>query len=202
MKSIFYPAIVAGLLAAAPAFATTIDFETAASFDSIGDYYATSGVSFGGDALAIQNDTLGTYFTNAPSPLGVMTAVGADATMNVLNGFTGLVSFFYASTDIATIGVYSGLNGTGDLLGVFDLFANATDGCSDSAFCNWTEATLSFLGIAKSITFGDAANVADGAAFDNVSFTAASNSVPEPSTVLLLGLGLTALVSSRRRAAK
>lgn len=195
MKSILYPAIMAGLLAAAPAFATTINFESPTSFDSIGGFYATSGVSFGGDAVAVQNDALGPYFSNAPSPLGVMTAVGADATMNVLNGFTGLVSFFYASTDIAKIGVYSGLDGTGDLLGVFDLLANANDGCNDSAFCNWSEATLSFFGVAKSITFGDAAYVAG---FDNVSFSA----VPEPGTALLLGLGLTALVASRRRTAK
>src|SRR5437879_3739953 len=75
-------AAAAALFAASPAFAagTLIDFEGATSFASINAYYdggadsagaigPSLGVSFGGDALALQNDPLGPYFSNAPSPL-------------------------------------------------------------------------------------------------------------------------------------
>jgi autotransporter-associated beta strand protein len=53
-------------------------------------------------------------------------------------------------------------------------------------------ANLQGLGTAKSITFGNAANMA---AFDNISITA----VPEPTTVLLMSLGLATLALRRRR---
>jgi hypothetical protein len=183
MKTLLLSAVAAGLMATAPAFAaTTIDFDGPASFDSIADYYAGLGVDFGLDALAIQND------------FGVMTAVGADAAMNVAAGFTGTASFFYSSLEAVTVGVYSGLNGTGTLLGSFELSANADLGCSDSAFCNWTETSLSFNGVAKSIAFGAAADVAG---FDNVTISA----VPEPSQAIMLALGLSVIGarSLRRR---
>lgn len=195
MKTLLLSAVAAGLMATAPAFAaTTIDFDGPASFDSIADYYAGLGVDFGLDALAIQNDELGPYFSNNPSALGVMSAVGADAAMNVAAGFTGTASFFYSSLEAVTVGVYSGLNGTGTLLGSFELSANADLGCSDSAFCNWTETSLSFNGVAKSIAFGAAADVAG---FDNVTISA----VPEPSQAIMLALGLSVIGarSLRRR---
>jgi hypothetical protein len=194
MKTLLLSAVAAGLMATAPAFAaTTIDFDGPASFDSIADYYAGLGVDFGLDALAIQND-FDTYFSNSPSNVGVMTAVGADAAMNVAAGFTGTASFFYSSLEAVTVGVYSGLNGTGTLLGSFELSANADLGCSDSAFCNWTETSLSFNGVAKSIAFGAAADVAG---FDNVTISA----VPEPSQAIMLALGLSVIGarSLRRR---
>jgi hypothetical protein len=194
MKLNLIPVLVAGLLSAAPAFSasTTIDFEAPPSFASIADFYSSVGVSFGLDALAIQNDTLGPYFSNAPSPVGVMTAVGTDAALNFAAGFNTGAMFSYSSTAVSTVGVYSGLNGTGDLLGSFQLSNNAQSGCSDSPFCNWSQATLAFSGTAKSITFGDAANVAG---FDNVTIGA----VPEPTEALMLALGLGVLAQVVRR---
>jgi hypothetical protein len=201
MKLSLITVLVAGLMSAAPAFSSTItiDFEGPTSFQSIDQYYnggtdaagasgLNLGVSFGLDALAIQNDGLGSgvngeYFTNAPSPLGVLSPVGTDAWLNFATGFTGLASFYYSSTDAVTIDVFSGLNGTGTLLGSFNLLDNAVDGCSDSDFCNWSLASLNVNGVAKSIAFGDAAYTAG---FDNVTISA----VPEPSTMALLAVGL------------
>ena len=201
--------LTAGLLAASFAQANTavlVDFETPTSFAFVEEHYnggtdsamlagANLGVSFTFDALALQNDAAGPYFSNAPSPVGVMAPVGANATMNVAAGFVGTVGVWYSADSFVLQGVnvYSGLNGTGNLLASFNLVANAqADGCSSSAYCRFDQLTSSFAGTAKSITFGNAANMA---AFDNISITA----VPEPTTVLLMSLGLATLALRRRR---
>ncbi|UCV07563.1 PEP-CTERM sorting domain-containing protein [Dechloromonas denitrificans] len=185
MKLNLISALVAGLFVAAPAFSAnnsiTLDFEGPASFDSIGDYYSGLGVNFGLDALAFQQADM-VDFSNLPSGTGVMSAVGADAALNFAAGFSS-ASFYYSSSEAATVGVYSGLNGTGTLLGSFILSNNATLGCSNSAFCNWTQSSLAFNGVAHSIAFGEATYVAG---FDNVTVAA----VPEPSEALMLALGL------------
>ena len=184
---------------AAPVFAqtATIDFETAPSFASIGSLYAGLGVVFGDDAQGLVNDELGPYFSNAPTPLGVMFAAGTDAAMNAVTGqfFFDTVSFAYSSTSALTgaVQVWSGLNGTGSMLASVDLGNNATsNGCSSSPYCNFSTASISFSGYAQSVTFGGAANAA---VFDNVSITA----VPEPATTLIMALGLGGLVARRRR---
>lgn len=195
----FLPAagLALSLFAAAPAMAAplVIDFETAPSYSSIGDHYADKGVSFGGDALGLQNDELGPYFSNAPSANGVMFAFGTDATMNVTGGFMDTVSFWYSSTAAALGGVsiWSGLNGTGTLLASFDLLGNAQNGCSDTAWCHFDQLSADFAGVAYSMTFNGDPTIA----FDNIAL--GSNAVPEPASMLLVSLGLAGLAASKRR---
>jgi len=212
MKFIRTLTAAAALLAAVPAFAdnsTLIDFEGVTSFASVADYYnggtdsagasgTDLGVSFTGAALALANDELGPYFSNAPTPGTVMFATDSSAVMNFAKGFVDEVSFYYSALNSAldVVTVYSGLNGTGNVLGSFSLSGNAQlGGCSDSAFCNWQRLALTFAGVGQSISFGgEPGNVA----YDNISVTA----VPEPGTYALMALGLAGVMVAVRRQRK
>jgi len=208
MKSRIIAVLAAGLLSASPAFAAsiTIDFEGPTSFASIDRFYKGGtdsagaagpdlGVTFGLDALGLKNDELGPYFSNAPSPIGVLAPVGPSAAMNFSGGFRGVASFFYTSTAAATVSVWSGMNGSGTELGSFVLANNAqSNGCSDSPFCNWSLASFDIgdTDMARSITFGDAAALA---AFDNLTI----NAVPEPGTGVAFAVGVAMLGFAGRR---
>ena len=190
-------ATVLALFAVAPAMAAplTIDFETAPSFSSVADHYAAQGVVFGGGALGLQNDVLGPYFENAPSPLGVMFTVDTDSAMNVAAGFSGLFSFSYASTAAAggAVNLWSGLNGTGDLLASFDLLGNSAS-CTTVGWCNFDALSSNLAGVAHSMTFNGDPTIA----FDNI----ALNTVPEPASALLVALGLAGLATGAGRRRK
>jgi hypothetical protein len=196
------------LAASAPALAgvKTLDFETVGSFASIGEYYnggadgagnigPALGVSFGGDALGLANDSLGPYFSNAPSPLGVMFAAGTDATMDVAGSFDGLRFYYSSSQDVIdAVQVWSGLGATGDLLATFSLTNNAqSNGCTDSPYCHFNLLAADFTRPAYSVSFGGAANVA---VFDDISL------IPEPGTAALASLALLALVGVGRTRAE
>jgi hypothetical protein len=191
--------LAAGLLCTAPAFATpvTLDFEGIPSFTSVGNTYGD--VSFGGGAQALANDALGTYFSNNPSGNTVMTAFDTDATMNASSGlgFLDAVSFYFAAAADTTVNIWSDVNGTGSILGTFNLAANqGSCGASDAALCHWDLASVNFSGVAHSVTFGDAAGAA---MFDNVTV----NAVPLPAAVWLMisALGGLGIVRRKRAAA-
>lgn len=198
-------ALLAAIAASASAATFTVDFENTWAYGSdVNGYYnggtaddgssgANLGVSFTG-VSGLSNDAGFTYYTGAPSAQGVAyahTFAPTDtAFMNVAAGVDGDLSFSYSSPTAAVgaIKAYAGLNGTGALLGTFDLAANTTGG-----YDNWTAVKFSFAGTAKSFDLTGSANAV---ALDNIS------AVPEPTSVLLMLAGGVALLGlSRRRQA-
>jgi hypothetical protein len=184
-------ALVATGLLSSPAFAevVTLDFDGVTGFEYVANYYnggtdsdgasgPNYGISFGLDAMALSND-LGPFHENAPSPVNVLNPTGAESTMNVAQGFYGTASFYYSATAATSVSLYSEVNGGGNLLGTFNLAANASGCTTGPALCMWELTSLEFAGTAKSLMFGDAAGVA---AFDNVTV----NAVPLPAAGWLL----------------
>ncbi len=196
------------LFVATPAFASpsafTVNFEKTWDFSNgdVRNYYnggAAADGSTGGPNLGVSfvnvsglsNDALGPYYSGAPSPLGVAYAHDS-AFINVAGGVGQMLSFYYSSPTkvLGAIKAYSGLNGTGFLVGTIDLTAN-----DSGAYGTWTLANLLIAGYAQSFDL-TAAAVESVVAFDNIS----ARAVPEPGTVLLMLAG--GAIAMRRRKAR
>ena len=195
-------ALLAASAASASAATFTVDFEKSWVYGSdVNGYYnggtaddgstgANLGVAFSG-VSGLSNDADFSYYVDAPSPQGVAyahTFAPTDtAFMNVAAGVSDALSFSYASPTAAVgaIKAYSGLNGTGTLLGTLDLAANTAGG-----YDHWTAVNFSFVGTAKSFDLTGSANAV---ALDNIS------AVPEPTSALLMLAGGAALLGLRRR---
>lgn len=203
------------MLSATPAFASStflVDFEKAWDFSlgGVDNFYngglaedgttgPNLGVSFTG-VSGLSNDDAFTYYLNAPTSQG--TAYVFDDTaayINVAGGVSNALSFFYSSpeTILGAVKAYSGLNGTGELLGVFDLVANDLGGAATEtgSYTTWTAASFGFTGTALSF---DLSASAFTVGFDNISASA----VPVPAAFWLLGSGLAMLGGVNRRRGK
>lgn len=181
----------------------TIDFEKNWDFSDgdVNEYYnggiaadGTSGANLGVFFVGVSglsNDTSFTYYSNAPSMQGTAYAhtfaTQDKAFMNVAAGVTNALSFFYSSPSdaVGAIKAFSGLNGTGALLGALDVVTN-----SSSDYNVWPQVAFAFSGIAHSFDLTGSAN---RVALDNIS------AVPLPSAIALLAPALIGFASISRK---
>jgi hypothetical protein len=120
------------------------------------------------------NSTPYIYISNSTLP-GVM---------NVENGFTSGLNFFYASLANETVTVWSGINGTGTVLASMTLSASCL---GSPTGCLWFDTGLHFSGTAQSVTFSGPGN---SIGLSNITLGQSITAVPEPSSIYLFGIGL------------
>lgn len=188
-----------------------LDFEGVGNFNPVGNFYnggagTNYGVAFSPATLALVDADAGGggNFANEPTPDTIMFFLDANnAILNFAAGFQTGFSFFYSSSTAASVTVYDGLDGTGNVLGTLNLLAQGFDNCTgdpSGQFCNWTAVGVAFAGTARSIDFGGTANQTG---FDDITFGSdrpGGGQVPEPGTLALVALGVAALgLRTRRR---
>jgi hypothetical protein len=191
----------------------TLDFEGVGHNSNINNFYnggtdssGNSGTNYG---IGFGNNTLGCIdfdaggscnIANEPSADTIMFFTSGTAILNYASGFTGGFSFFYSTSAVATIDVYSDVNLAGDFLGSINLSVNYSDnncaGDPSGTYCNWDVGSLAFAGMAKSINFGGSVN---NVGFDNITFgsTNPNRQVPEPSTLAIFALGIIGLTARK-----
>ena len=212
--------------AAASATTVTLDFSGTSGYGAqVTDFYnggfdipsssatpaasgTNYGISFAGSVLVLpQTDALGPYYSgNDGNGNAVNNAVFVNpgdlpttpGFMNVTAGFDAFTVTYGAITGTTptVLNFYSGLNGTGSLIGTLSLDSNS-DACANGQVCLWSVSSATLGGaIAQSVDFSSNAGTV---LFTNVSV----NEVPLPASGLLMSFGVAglALFGARRRAA-
>jgi hypothetical protein len=171
------------------------------------------GISFSSNAQAICLNTPGNVCSNTsrggfgdPNSQrgGLFFLSGSDTFMDDPAGFTSGFSLEYvAANEGGSLGVYSGVDGTGTLLASINLPVDADSGVCYSGsgtFCPFSPVGVDFAGTAESIDF---AGVENQIVFDDVTFGSSTvgGGTPEPATwaTMLAGLAATGAMLRRRR---
>jgi hypothetical protein len=152
----------------------------------------TFGATFTADAFVLTDMK---HYSGEPTPpevmlLGDNSVPGGQqiaATMNVAGGLVSDFSFYYGSIESTdapqSVKIYSGLNGTGTILGSMALMmtpGSSNNPLNPQAVFTATPVDIPFPGVAHSVVFtGGNQQIV----FDNIQFTPA---VPAPASLVLL----------------
>ena len=220
-KKVWLAVVVA--LACAPAYATSspffLNFQYLKNLEPIANFYNGGrgglgsyagynhdfGVTFSSNTLGLRSYLNGGSSNFAATPLGtpaVFFSSGSSGYMDVVNGFTTGLNFFYTSLTPITVTVWSAPNGTGSVLATIVLNVNGgpPGGCSSPVlYCNWSDIAVAFSGTARSVTFTGPANYLG---ITDITVGSTRTAIPEPTTLLLFGTGLVGLASLKLRRAR
>ncbi len=193
-----------------------LDFEGLQDLESVETFYdggsgsmgstgTDYGVTFSSNGLAIIDEDEGGSgnFGGEPSPDTVLFFLsGTETRMTVDGGFDTGFSFYYSSIEyVGSIDIYD-INDL--LLASMILQKTPYNGAPDPTgeFSPFVALGVDFDGTASYVDFGGSANKIG---FDNITFGSETpvGAVPEPSTILLVGIGLLGLAGySRKRLIK
>jgi hypothetical protein len=188
-----------------------LDFGGLGDLQQVGNFYnggglastPNYGITFSSNFYGLKSIYNGGSGAFSPDPTGTpaifmngTTGSTVTGAMNVTNGFTSGIQFFYTAGFSETVTVWSGTNGTGTVLATISLSPNNGSCTGFPTYCNWSSAGLTFSGTAKSVTF---TGTADGVGISDITVGASSTAIPEPSSLFLLGSGLVGLSSQLRR---
>jgi hypothetical protein len=215
MRQVLQSALVFGLIALGSAVSSraavvTLTFEGLQDTEGVANYYnggtgsmgsgpgPNYGVTFGSNSLALSSTNPLANFADNPSPTNILFFLqGSGAVMNVAAGFDAGLSFYYCTPrSPGVVTIYDDVNATGHVLATLNLPVTPPIEPTDKLYNNWQAVGVAFVGIAKSVNFSGTVNKIG---LDNITLGSDTPMVPEPSSIVLAGLGCLGGLAYRAR---